>query len=238
MRIIEQGIKRVNEITGLRVIEWISDPVIKSDSNKNIVAAVMEALNKKRYCVGVRNYFVGNKDCFGCGINKKVIDYASEKKYGYYIYEVKNDLLYELDVSLIIKKYSNDLEPYHEQVMYNMVDLKSVGAKNVVKSRRKFVNKPEKLLMSLFREHNLPIFYTGSGEQLFFIDGNCPDWKVEGQKKVIEYCGVYWHTKEEIEKRKELFSKEGYETLIIWEGEEKDISKLLEKVKDFVKVNP
>jgi len=236
MRAIEQGIKRVNEMTGLRVIEWISDPFIESDPSRNIVAAVMEALNKKRYCVGVRNYFMGREGFFGCGINKKIVTHAKNKNYGLYIYSIQNDLLYELDVSLIIEKFSNNIEPWHNQEMYQ-VSFNSVGAKNVIESRRKYQNKPEKLLMSLFRENNLPIFYTGSGEQQFSIAGKCPDWKVEGQKKVIEYCGIYWHTEEEIEKRKELFSKEGYKTLIIWEGEEKDISKLLEKVKDFVVEN-
>lgn len=226
---IKMGVDRVIEITGMKIIEWIRDP----EHNGN-VAALTEAKNKKRYYVLVRNYFMKGDYFFGSSLNKKVVDMAHEKSYGLYIYSFQDDLLYELDTSLIIQKYSNEIEEYHNQLLYKKVDLNSVGAKNVIETRRKQINKPERFLTNLFRDYNLPIFYTGSGEQQFSIFEMIPDWKVENQNKLIEYCGRYWHTEEDIEERKKLFLLNGYKTLIIWEGEEKNIDELINKIKKFI----
>ena len=50
--------------------------------------------------------------------------------------------------------------------------------------------------------------------------GKNPDFiNTNGEKKLIEYAGRYWHTGEEMDKRTELFAKYGFKTLIIWDNE-------------------
>ena len=66
-----------------------------------------------------------------------------------------------------------------------------------------------------------------------------PDFVDIKNKKIIEVFGDYWHTKkarcyEETEKgRIEYFAKFGYNTLVIWEKELKDIEAVLIKVLKF-----
>ena len=56
-------------------------------------------------------------------------------------------------------------------------------------------------------------------------------------KKIIELYGDYWHnTKDGIKRNKRrlrVYKKYGYKTLIIWEHELKDLSKLICKIEEF-----
>jgi hypothetical protein len=45
-----------------------------------------------------------------------------------------------------------------------------------------------------------------------------PDFKVTGQKKVIEVFGEYWHDAAEAEMIIEMFHRIGYECLVLWES--------------------
>ena len=66
-----------------------------------------------------------------------------------------------------------------------------------------------------------------------------PDFINKNKDKIIEAFGSYWHTKkarvyEETEAgRIEYFKKYGFDTLIIWENELKNLDKVLEKIKNF-----
>lgn len=59
-----------------------------------------------------------------------------------------------------------------------------------------------------------------------------------GQKKIIELFGDYWHNRKEVKKRDKkrikTYAKYGYETLIIWEHELKNRKKLKNKILNFV----
>jgi G:T-mismatch repair DNA endonuclease (very short patch repair protein)/YHS domain-containing protein len=90
-------------------------------------------------------------------------------------------------------------------------------------------NKPEKLLIDFFTEYNLPYKYTGDGG--FTLDGAVPDFvNVNGEKKIVEFFGDYWHGQTKTHKstvdheneRKLRFKKFGYDTIIVWEHELKD----------------
>ena len=114
--------------------------------------------------------------------------------------------------------------------------------KMMCKSRRMKPNKSEikldKLLQKYFpKEYK----YVGDGKQGSFF-GKIPDWiNVNGQKKIIEHNGDYWHgekitgrtKKQEEQQRIDHFTKFGYKTLIIWENELKDETKLLDKIDNF-----
>ena len=75
---------------------------------------------------------------------------------------------------------------------------------------------------------------------IMILGGKVPDFvNVNGQKKVIELFGEYWHTVRadnytKTEKgRIEYFKKLGWDTLIIWERELKDIGTLKQKILKF-----
>jgi hypothetical protein len=83
--------------------------------------------------------------------------------------------------------------------------------------------------------------FIGDGKSLN-IDGLIPDfWN--GDHKLIELFGTWWHSKEKIGdnwKRSELgrewiFNAYGYKTLIIWEDELKQPNLLIQKIKQFVR---
>lgn len=88
--------------------------------------------------------------------------------------------------------------------------------------------------------------YVGDGQT--FIGGKCPDFiNVNGQKKIIELFGTFWHgedyrriafndntsNKEHEQQRIKHFAKYGFKTLIIWENELKNIKKLKKKIRNF-----
>jgi len=102
-------------------------------------------------------------------------------------------------------------------------------------------NKPErklyKLLYKLF-----PNEYKYVGDGKIWINGKNPDFiNVNGQKKIIEMFGDYWHSKKVTGLKKKIhrirrqnhFAKYGYKTLIIWERELKNIKQLEIKLRIF-----
>ena len=104
-------------------------------------------------------------------------------------------------------------------------------------------NKPEKALIKLFKEESLPYKFVGNWE--FVLGGKNPDFvNVNGQKKIIEMFGIYWHGKignrviPYIRTEKgtiEHYTNFGFQTLVVWEDELGDIRKLTERIKDFNK---
>ena len=97
------------------------------------------------------------------------------------------------------------------------------------KPKNKFETKVENILNGLY-----PGEYEFVGDGKFFIGTKNPDFvNVNGQKKIIEAYGEYWHKSEEEQQRINLFAQQGYQTLIIWDYELKDMDKLRTKVSEF-----
>jgi len=104
-------------------------------------------------------------------------------------------------------------------------------------------NKPESLLIGLFPDS---VRYTGGGTfhvyiELHLPDGTIikkrkiPDFKVTGQKKVIEFNGNYPHRNDPPDYVLiDALNRAGFELLIIWEDELKDIPAMLQRVSDFI----
>jgi G:T-mismatch repair DNA endonuclease (very short patch repair protein) len=94
-------------------------------------------------------------------------------------------------------------------------------------------NKPEKFLTKLFQElYPNEWKYVGDGQ--FILAGKCPDFvNINGQKKIIELYGDYWHKDDNPQDRIDLFAKYGYQTLVIWEHELEDVENLKEKLVSF-----
>jgi len=96
-------------------------------------------------------------------------------------------------------------------------------------------NKPETHLSSVLSNRYLgKMKYTG--DYSFTIGGKCPDFiSTNGQKKIIELYGDYWHRNDDPQDRIDLFKQYGYDTLIIWEHELKDMDKLYVKLDEFMR---
>ncbi len=104
-------------------------------------------------------------------------------------------------------------------------------------------NRPETILINLLKEI-LPGKYKFVGDGSFYPKG-CglnPDFmNIKGKKKLIEHFGDWWHGEKIQKKSKRCHEKErikhfrnfGYETLIVWECELKDIKKVARKIMSF-----
>jgi very-short-patch-repair endonuclease len=65
-----------------------------------------------------------------------------------------------------------------------------------------------------------------------------PDFICNPKKKIIELYGDYWHSlpryKKLDKKRIEVYSKYGFQTLVIWEHELKNIIQVVNKIRNFL----
>ena len=94
-------------------------------------------------------------------------------------------------------------------------------------------NKPEKML-NLLLSQILPREYHLNVHGDYIVGGKIPDFvNINGQNKLIEFYGNYWHTEEEAQERIAYFKKCGYGTLIIWESELENINNVVTKILEF-----
>jgi very-short-patch-repair endonuclease len=105
-----------------------------------------------------------------------------------------------------------------------------------IKAMRKFIrpNKSEnKLLLILSELCPNEWKYVGNGD--FIINGKNPDFvNVNGKKLIIELFGDYWHKGQDPNDRIEIFKPFGFDTLVIWEKELKEIEILKAKIRNFM----
>ena len=98
-------------------------------------------------------------------------------------------------------------------------------------------NKPEKLLNNLLQEILLNEYkFVGDGSVI--LGGFCPDFiNTNGQKKIIELYGNYWHNKlkaiKRDKRRLKTYNKLGFNTLIIWQHELKNLELTIAKIMEF-----
>jgi hypothetical protein len=94
-------------------------------------------------------------------------------------------------------------------------------------------NKPERLLNDLL-ESVYPKEWKFVGDGQLIIAGRNPDFvNINGQKKLIELFGNYWHKGQNAQDRIDIFAQYGFSTLVIWESELCDMGRLTENVKTF-----
>jgi len=102
-------------------------------------------------------------------------------------------------------------------------------------------NKKE-LILDRILQDNFPEQWRYVGDGQIIIGGLCPDFiNVDGKKLIVELFGDYWHNRKNIrynsteEGRKKAFREFGFDTLILWENELKNIDRIIEKIYIFMR---
>ena len=104
------------------------------------------------------------------------------------------------------------------------------------KMLKRFNSKPNSLEKKLGQmlDEAMPGTWKYVGDGQVIIGGKCPDFiNVNGKKKLIELYGAYWHDIFDIARRVEFFRQYGFDTLIVWDEELKDESRLKSKIIKF-----
>ena len=120
---------------------------------------------------------------------------------------------------------------------------KAIRAKHIIEGSHQRPTKFELKLGGLINEV-CPNEYRYVGDGSVILNGLCPDFvNIDGQKKIIEAFGDYWHSSEKSQSwnRTELgrlvsYNSLGCDCLIIWESELKsNTANVLEKIREFNK---
>ncbi len=134
------------------------------------------------------------------------------------------------------KRKSKALKKLWQNLKYKEKQLKSMYASMNLKP-----NKPERRLRNRLN-HLFPGEYKYVGNGKVWIGGKCPDFiNINGQKKIIEMFGDYWHGRKRTKRTKyheeqlriKHFAKYGFKTLIIWEKELKNIKEIKKNLRKF-----
>lgn len=110
-----------------------------------------------------------------------------------------------------------------------------------IKGLMKRPTEPERKLIEIIQKHSLPFTYSGDGT--IVIGSFTPDFIHNYEKKVIEVFGRLWHDPErawvkvpsyqQVNGRKAIYRKMGYDCLIIWDDEVIDEELVLQKITGF-----
>lgn len=158
----------------------------------------------------------GNKYALGHKHSKDVCKKMSEKAKGR-----RFSLLHCQKIGLANKRRWSD-PVIKAKTMGKM--FKSLGVKP---------NRQEKLLTHIL-DDLFPGEYKFVGDFSFSLGGKSPDFmNVNGQKKLIELFGDYWHKNDNEADRVCHFEQYGFRTLIVWERELKDRDLLKKRLVDF-----
>lgn len=129
------------------------------------------------------------------------------------------------------------ITPKHEKKLISKTSYehwKSSGyQKKQILSRHLRPNKIE-LKLNKILSQNFPKEYKYVGDFQVWIGGKNPDFmNINGQKKLIEFYGTYWHKDENPKDRINHFKKYGFDTLVIWDKELKNTPILEQKLELF-----
>ncbi len=141
------------------------------------------------------------------------------------------------------KKYTTHYKSRQSKFCCRVCALKYLNTDVTILRKRykglcKKPTRPEKVVLELIKDNNLPYSYVGDGT--IIISGLNPDFIHKNNNKVIEVFGDYWHRDDvadwnRTEKgRIEIFENLGYEILILWETDiKKSPNLILERIKSF-----
>jgi hypothetical protein len=130
------------------------------------------------------------------------------------------------------KKHSEETKCKLSQAMKGR-QMSEVWLKKIYKGLSVKPNYSEKIIDGMLQKL-FPGEYKFVGDWQVWIGGKNPDFiNVNGQKKIVEFFGHRWHKPEDEEIRKAHFKQYGFDTLIIWGNELKNVEILKEKLRSF-----
>lgn len=101
--------------------------------------------------------------------------------------------------------------------------------------------KPEKIMINLIKENNLPFNYVGDGSFWVRKNEGCfnPDFINIKEKLIIEVFGDYWHNREDSKKRDKqrlkTYKRRGFKTIIVWEHELEETIQVIDRIVNFIR---
>jgi len=113
-------------------------------------------------------------------------------------------------------------------------DYKEKQIKAIFRGQNKQPNNLEKFFNDLTPDC---IRYTGNGTYFIRckIKTHVPDFKIKGQKKIIELFGNYWHKDKELNALVKEYNEVGWRCLIFWENEiYNEPERILKKTLEFI----
>jgi len=123
-------------------------------------------------------------------------------------------------------------------------DFREKTIRAIMKGSEVKPNKLELVVYSFLNSNFSGEFAINVKGNILILGGRTPDFvNINGQKKLIEANGTFWHSKrktgrsreQEENQRINYFKKFGWDTLIIWENELKNEEKLVNRIKEFVR---
>jgi len=140
------------------------------------------------------------------------------------------------------RKFSTKMSEVTKEVWKNKTDgEKAEHLSKIFKACERKPNDTELLVDDLVQTTK-PKEFRYVGDFQVWIGGKNPDWiNINGKKQLIEFLGTYWHgekvkrrtKQQEEEYLKSHYSKYGFDCLLIWEDELKDIQTLKQKISVF-----
>lgn len=197
----------------------------------------------KSYCIlcnkllGNLAYYNNTKKCKNC--SKKSYGHPGKKHHNYkdgrtlkkYFCKCGKKIIYQ--TAIYGKGKCRDCDDKYHSLLFKALWKNKIFRNKTIKSQRLGLNKKNKkeiILESLLRKK-----YKFVGNGSLVIDGFNPDFiSCNGQKKIIELYGDYWHSRPEVierdKRRLEAYEKAGYKTLIIKENELNNVNNLKMKI--------
>ena len=226
---------------------------------KNSPSYIDGRTNKTYYCIEKECTSVVARDnirCRPCATKKRIENPKNHPNYidGKYSDNKITNYCIEPDCNEVVSGEGNRCCSCAGVERWKNEEFKRKTLKAIAQGIDNLPNKPEKSLIKLL-SNIFPKEYKYVGDYNFWIEKCNPDFiNINGQKKIIEFYGDYWHANpnkykstdkmykgvlaKEIwkkdKKRLKTFSNYGYSTLVIWEHELKDLDDVLNKIKGFL----
>jgi len=105
------------------------------------------------------------------------------------------------------------------------------GIQASLRAQKRRPTKPERQIMEIISELNLPFSYTGNGKLI--IERYNPDFTDQEQRKIIEVFGDYWHSPKDEEKKRKVYNRNGYSLLVIWQHELSNLEEVKRRIQDY-----
>ncbi|MFA7654467.1 MAG: hypothetical protein WCX97_05560 [Candidatus Magasanikbacteria bacterium] len=226
------GIKKAKEMKEkLRLVAKSNENFVKNQFKKGHITVppwagktYSDVLSKEKIKIRLIKM---RKSMIGKNLGKKYGPLSEKRKIQNSI--VMKKLRSDPNSSFNSKEYINN-----QKKKWDNIEWKNFMVKKLSENRKLSPNKPEKQILNILNKL-YPNEWKFVGDWSFVLGGKNPDFvNVNGQKKIIELYGDYWHRGQNPQDRIDLFKQYGYKTLVLWEHELKNEQKVISKFERFI----